>query len=172
VKIPGNGNNIDTTPLTTPHLLSNAPVILNELSILNGIIPLEWMQVTSTHNHSVVYNTFFSIDNGMTWQVLVEGASSNTINWDTTAFPDGDGYRILVEAINEVDLAKIYISDAFRVNNVKVTETVVQTSTVTTTVTPADDDDGFFDSVNISFAALPLLVSSILVLVIIRRNKN
>jgi parallel beta-helix repeat protein len=164
------GEVFDNSPLTNPHLLSGYPdlISVHEDSILSNSVSLEWNRVSSSHNHSVHYNIYYSPNNGMTWFDIALNHTSNTILWDTTLLQDGGNYLIKIEAVNSVILSNYYISDNFQINNLKITETFIETVTQQSTVTGTEesDEEGFFGS--LPFPGISAVFTFVMLIIIIK----
>ncbi len=89
--------------LTSPTLLSP-----RQGDRIREISSLQWSESTDSVGYTVTYTVFYSTDNGMTWDPLVSGLTTNSYDWNTTNFADGK-YKIKIKAISSEGLTTEYI---------------------------------------------------------------
>jgi parallel beta-helix repeat protein len=110
--ISGIANNQDTTPRVTAiyHIIT-APTLVYPIGgeILSGSITVQWIASIDPF-HVVSYTLYYSND-GINWNLLVEGLTFNNYNWDTSTYLNTTSYMIKVVATCSEGLTSYCISD-------------------------------------------------------------
>lgn len=92
-----------------------------------GTISLSWDEATDTWGHELVYDVYYSSDDGTTWKLLVNDLTDTSFDWDTTTVENGN-YLIKVVA-KDVDGSSVEaFSLVFVVENVE--ETTISATSV------------------------------------------
>lgn len=75
-------------------------------------ISIQWAASLDLYGHLVEYEVFYSDNDGQSWVSLISGLNSFSYDWDTTTVPNGNNYRIKVNATCSTGATAIDISDA------------------------------------------------------------
>ena len=101
--IDGPANNYDYYPITISttapiHLLSSPSIFFpNKGEILFGTIVIEWAPTVDAFDHNISYSVFFSDNNGISWDLLIQNLSSTNFSWDTTNIIDS--FNCLIKVV-------------------------------------------------------------------------
>ncbi|MHA1991353.1 MAG: ABC transporter substrate-binding protein [Candidatus Hodarchaeales archaeon] len=115
-----------------------SPVLSSPLggSNLTGQVDIRWSPAVDSWNHGVVYDIYYSPDEGTTWISLISDLSSASYTWDTTTVDDGLSYQIKVVATCLLGLTSEDVTDGtFIIKNLSPTSTS-PTSTSPTSTSP------------------------------------
>lgn len=97
----GDIGSIDEKPLTDNSINISPPEVTypNGNEIVDGTITIQWEESHDRLYRDIVYNVYYSDDNGITWYMLYSNVDSNVITLDTSILSNGN-YLIGVEAYN------------------------------------------------------------------------
>jgi hypothetical protein len=85
---------------------------------LKGITIIRWVPSSDSLRLNVTYSIFYSVDNGTTWTLIVEGLTSYSYEWNTTNVPDGSNYIIKIVATSSDGLTiESILEGTFNVHN-------------------------------------------------------
>jgi len=85
---------------------------------LKGITTIRWVPSSDSLRLNVTYSIFYSVDNGTTWTLIVEGLTSYSYEWNTTNVPDGSNYIIKIVATSSDGLTiESILEGTFNVHN-------------------------------------------------------
>jgi len=100
---------------------------------LNGTVTIQWTAANDSLGHTVVYNVYYSADNGSNWLLLEAGLTTTSLDWDTTAVADGSNYLVKVNASCTEGLWQVDVSDStFTISNTVTSESTTDSSSPTT----------------------------------------
>ncbi len=130
------GGNQDPYPLTsqysttTPDILTSPILLLpNGGEFLGGIEPIQWLPVIDSLGHDVEYSINYSVDNGLTWEILVSELTTTNYSWNTSTVADGSTYLMKVIAhCSEGEIADDTSDGMFSVHNFLPSPTILSPS--------------------------------------------
>ncbi len=88
-------------------------------AVINGTITVSWNASIDSLGHAVTYTLFYSDDGGTNWNVLAANLTMTSYWWNTTIYPNGDQYTLMVVADDGFGLTEVYVlPGTFTINNV------------------------------------------------------
>jgi parallel beta-helix repeat protein len=120
---------------TVFHHAVSIPYILypNGGEHISGVCSVQWQMSQCTYHHSVVYDLYFSSDEGTSWHLIQSNIESNQYNWDTSGLGSVTQCRLKVVArCNQSASAEDVSGAAFSIVSPGSTSTTATTSTTRT----------------------------------------
>ncbi|KKL09210.1 hypothetical protein LCGC14_2568140, partial [marine sediment metagenome] len=85
--------------------------------VQSRIMTISWLEATDSWGHELVYDLYYSNDNGNTWEFLALDLTSTSFNWDTTTVNNGE-YIIKVVARDTEGASIEAFSLSFAIENI------------------------------------------------------
>ncbi len=86
--------------------------------VVNGTVTVQWNASIDSLGHLVLYDLYYSDDNGFNWYIIASGLGTTSFDWDTTGLMDGNVYMLMVNAYDGTGLNALYVMPGtFTINN-------------------------------------------------------
>ncbi|MHA2030890.1 MAG: right-handed parallel beta-helix repeat-containing protein, partial [Candidatus Kariarchaeaceae archaeon] len=115
-----NNSNQDNYSLVSIHNFITELVVLfpNGGESLYEIVTISWSNLTDSYDHETTYSIYYSIDNGLNWNIVVLGLNTTSYEWDTRIASSGSSCLLKVVATCAEGLIAEDTSDEiFSINN-------------------------------------------------------
>ncbi len=156
-------------PFTIFHHTLSIPNITypNGGEIVSEVCSIQWQMSQCSYYHPIVYDLYFSSDEGTSWHLIQSNITSNQYDWDTSGLEPVTQCRLKVVARCNESLSAEDISDA-AFSIVSPSSTSTTSSTLTTST---GTDIAFPDGTGLLFLGIGVCAVVVVVLLAVKRRR-